>query len=218
MHSARPAACDGCSLFHIPGGALRRGPEEAGGGRGGREGSRVRAEPRGSGGRGAGGRGGGAGRAGGAAVLRGEGRPLPLAACSGKRGDPGGLRGRAPARSYCHSQRASAMALTHTHSLTHSQPSVLPPPPGQRPAPRARPLEPAVGTRRLIGARRRRRRDSRERGSLLEEEAVLAGAAAAMAMMPGGLLSLAPFLSFCGPGARRMSGGYRRQCEARRLR
>ncbi|XP_054683934.1 translation initiation factor IF-2-like [Grus americana] len=34
MHSARPPACDGCCLTHIPGGALRRGPEEAGGGGG----------------------------------------------------------------------------------------------------------------------------------------------------------------------------------------
>lgn len=28
MHSARPPACDACCLTHIPGGALRRGPEE----------------------------------------------------------------------------------------------------------------------------------------------------------------------------------------------
>lgn len=44
MHSARPPACDACCLTHIPGGALRRGPEEAAEGRGGQRGG-TRGEP-----------------------------------------------------------------------------------------------------------------------------------------------------------------------------
>lgn len=168
--------CSGCAQSHALGAApclrcllphshSRRSPAEGpwGGGRGeggAKGGDAGGAEPR---------RGGAAGavRAARAAPRR-EGRPLPPAAASGEWRGPGGRLGRAPARSYCHSQRAPAMALarththTHIHSFAHSQPSVLPPPPARGPP--SAPAHPsaAAGTRRLIGARRCRR-DSRER-------------------------------------------------------
>lgn len=154
MHSARPPACDARCLTHIPGGALRRGPEEAAEGKGGQRGGRNAggAEPK---------RGGAAGAV--RAAPRREGRPLPPAAASGERRGPGGRRGRAPARSYCRSQRAPAMALARTHarthapSLAHNRACCHRPPPSVPAHPSA-----AAGTRRLIGARRCRR-DSRER-------------------------------------------------------
>nr|XP_048710771.1 translation initiation factor IF-2-like [Caretta caretta] len=131
VRSARPPACDGCCLTHIPGGALRRGL---------RRGGRARAERRGAAVRRAGG--------------RGErrcgwrwGPPLPLAGW----GSEGSRlsRGRARARSLLLSATLTGLRPWHTHNRTcchrpqpapRTRPLSLLPPPG-----RAASLAPAAG-------------------------------------------------------------------------